>query len=317
MTDKPTQYGWIGLGNMGGPMTGNLVDAGQSVRGFDLDQRSVSDAQQRGVTPAAGIAEAVEGADVVFTMLPAGQHVREVFAGQGGIFEHASQDTLLIDSSTVDFETSRWCHREAEARGFRFVDAPVSGGISGAEAATLTFMVGGRPENVEQALPFLEPMAGNTFAAGGPSAGIAAKLANNMMLGISIMAAAEGSQLAERLGLDPKVFWDIVSVSSGQSWAQKTWYPVPGIVESAAANHNYDATFRADLALKDLTLATQAGREADLSLTAAELATSQLQTLADEGLGHKDCTLITKYVSPEGEAPGYTTERGADTADAA
>lgn len=316
MTDgSKTHYGWIGLGNMGGPMTGNLVDAGHSVRGVDLDQRSLRDAQQRGVTPVSGIAEAVQGADVVFTMLPAGQHVREVYAGEGGIFEHASKDTLLIDSSTVDFETSRWCHREAEARGFRFVDAPVSGGISGAEAATLTFMVGGSPENVEQALPYIEPMAGNTFPAGGASAGIAAKLANNMMLGISIMAASEGSQLAERLGLDPKVFWDIVSVSSGQSWAQKTWYPVPGIVESAAANNNYDATFRADLALKDLTLATQAGTEADLRLTAAELAKSQLQALADEGLGHRDCTLITKYVSPEGAAPGYTPE--SDIPDAA
>lgn len=302
---QTARYGWIGLGNMGGPMTGNLVAAGHQVRGFDLDEETMQEAAERGVTPAASIAEAVEGSDVVFTMLPKGEHVRSVFGGPGGIFEHAGAQTLLIDSSTVDIETSRWCHREAQERGFRFVDAPVSGGISGAAAATLTFMLGGEPDAVAEAAPYIAPMAGNTIPAGDAGAGIAAKLANNMMLGISLVAAAEGSQLADRLGLDPKVFWEIVSVSSGRSWAQQTWYPVPGIVDSAAANNDYEATFRADLALKDLSLALQAGKAAGLNLRGAELVTEQLEALVEEGLAHKDCSLITKHVTPDGSAPGY------------
>lgn len=306
-------YGWIGLGNMGGPMTANLIQAGHTVKGYDLDQQALEDATATGVTAVDSIAEAVDGADVVFTMLPKGEHVRTVLTAEDGVFAHASTFTLLIDSSTVDPETSRWCHQEAARRGFDFVDAPVSGGISGAAAGTLTFMVGGEDDVVAAAQSFIEPMAGMIAAAGEATHGIAAKLANNMMLSISLLAASEGSQLADRLGLDPKVFWDIVSVSSGQSWAQKTWYPVPNIVDSAASNNNYDATFSAELCLKDVSLALEAGETAGLQLAGASLAKHQLEELAAEGLGHKDCSLVTKYVSPDGSAPGYQGEVGAST----
>lgn len=298
-------YGWIGLGNMGAPMTANLTAAGHTVRGFDLDAAAMVEAEAGGVTPVGSVAEAVQGADVVFTMLPKGDHVRAVFGGDEGIWAHADTGTLLIDSSTVDVETSQFCHDESARRGFRFVDAPVSGGISGAAAATLAFMVGGESEAVEAAAAFIEPMSGKTIAAGGATTGIAAKICNNMMLFIDLMAAAEGSQLADRLGLDPKVFWEIASVSSGRSWAQQTWYPVPGIIDSAAANNNYDATFRADLALKDVTLALDAGELTGVTLEAAQLAQGRFRRLVDEGLADRDCSLISKYVSPDGTAPGY------------
>lgn len=309
-------YGWIGLGNMGAPMTANLVAAGHTVRGFDLDAEAMAQAEAGGVTPVGSVAEAVDGADVVFTMLPQGEHVRAVFDGENGIWAHAQTRTLLVDSSTVDVETSQFCHDESARRGFRFVDAPVSGGISGAAAATLAFMVGGEDEAVKEATGFIEPMAGKTIAAGGATTGISAKICNNMMLFIDLMAAAEGSQLADRLGLDPQVFWEITSVSSGRSWAQQTWYPVPGIIDSSAANNDYRATFRADLALKDITLALDAGELTGVRLEAARLARTRFRQLVDEGLADRDCSLISKYVSPDGTAPGYqgtetVTPRGA------
>lgn len=301
-----TTYGWIGLGNMGGPMVANLVAAGHEVRGYDLDARAVEQAADAGATPVGSVAEAVTDVDVVFTMLPKGDHVRAVFGGDSGIWAHADTSTLLIDSSTVDVETSQFCHDESRSRGFQFVDAPVSGGISGAANASLAFMVGGEKDAVDKAVPLIAPMSGKTIPTGAATTGVAAKVCNNMMLFIDLMAASEGSQLAARLGLDPKVFWDIVSVSSGRSWAQQTWYPWPGIVDTAAANNNYDATFRADLALKDINLALGAGQLTGTTLDAAHLASTKLEQLVAEGLGDKDCSLITKYVSADGTAPGYS-----------
>lgn len=298
-------YAWIGLGNMGGPMTANLVKAGHTVFGFDLDPTALDQAATVGVTPADSIAQAVKEADVVFTMLPRGEHVRAVYGSDDGVWAHANTRTLLIDSSTVDVETSQSCHDESTRLGFNFIDAPVSGGVSGAEAASLAFMVGGEQKPVRQAFDFIEPMAGKTIATGGPTTGISAKICNNMMLFINLMGAAEGSQLADRLGLDPKVFWEVASASSGHSWAQQTWYPMPGIVDSAAANRNYEATFRTDLALKDITLALEAGDLTNLSLEAATLAQEKFTALADEGLADKDCSLITKLVSSDGTAPGF------------
>ncbi|WP_018296950.1 3-hydroxyisobutyrate dehydrogenase [Corynebacterium lubricantis] len=296
--------GWLGLGNMGSRMTANLVKAGHTVNGFDLNPDACEAAAKNGVNIVGGTAEVVEGADVVFTMLPKGAHVRSVFEGDNGIWAHADKSTLLVDSSTIDIETSKFLHEESAKRGFRFVDAPVSGGISGAEAATLAFMIGGDADAADEARGYIEPMAGNIFNAGGPTMGIAAKIANNMMLSISMLANSEGSQLARRLGLDPKVFWDIASTSSGQSWAQQKWYPVPGITGTSPADNNFDAGFSADLARKDVALALEAGESAGINLPAATLACSQLSSLIDEGLGSKDCTLIAKYVDPASELQG-------------
>lgn len=299
---------WIGLGNMGGPMTANLVAAGHDVLGFDLNPEANEAAAAHGVRIAASVADAVSGADAVFTMLPKGAHVREVYEGDGGVWANAPTTALLLDSSTVDIETSRACHDGSVERGFRFVDAPVSGGISGAAAGTLTFMLGGAAPDVADAKALVEPMAGNVFAVGGPTMGIAAKLANNMMLFISLIAAAEGSQLAASLGLDAKTFWDVAAVSSADSWAMRTWYPVPGIVDSSAANQNFDATFATTLALKDVALALDAGEAAGLELPGAALARRQFERLIDEGLGGKDCSLIAKFATADGRVDGFTPE---------
>lgn len=296
---------WIGLGNMGGPMTANLVAAGHDVVGFDLDARATDAAAARGVRIAASVAEAVAGADAVFTMLPKGSHVREVYEGDGGVWANAPTTALLLDSSTVDVETSRWCHDGSAERGFRFVDAPVSGGISGAAAGTLTFMLGGAEADVAEAKRLVEPMAGNVFAVGGPTMGIAAKLANNLMLFVSLLGVAEGTQLAAELGLDPETFFKVASVSSGDSWPLRTWYPVPGVVPTSPANRNFDASFTTQLADKDLRFALAAAEHAGLKTPAAHLALDQFEQLIDEGYGEKDCSLVVKFVPGDGQVAGF------------
>ncbi|MGP9034772.1 MULTISPECIES: 3-hydroxyisobutyrate dehydrogenase [Glutamicibacter] len=301
-------YAWIGLGNMGGPMTANLVAAGHQVRGYDLDAEACAAAAGGGVQISGSVAEAMEHADAVFTMLPKGAHVRSVYEGEAGIWANATKDMLLLDSSTVDIETSRYIHAGSAERGLHFVDAPVSGGISGAAAGTLAFMLGGEPELMDRASGFIAPMSGKTIVAGGPSMGIAAKICNNMMLFIDLMASAEGSQLAEALGLDPEVFWQIASVSSGRSWAQQTWYPVPGIIDTAAANNNFEATFRTDLARKDVGLALDAGESTGVRLPAASLAREHFDELIEQGLGDKDCSLIVKNLLPDGAVRGWNPE---------
>ena len=301
-------YAWIGLGNMGGPMTANLVAAGHQVRGYDLDAEACAAAAGGGVQISGSVAEAMEHADAVFTMLPKGAHVRSVYEGEAGIWANATKDMLLLDSSTVDIETSRYIHAGSAERGLHFVDAPVSGGISGAAAGTLAFMLGGEPEVMDRASGFIAPMSGKTIVAGGPSMGIAAKICNNMMLFIDLMASAEGSQLAEALGLDPEVFWQIASVSSGRSWAQQTWYPVPGIIDTAAANNNFEATFRTDLARKDVGLALDAGESTGVRLPAASLAREHFDELIEQGLGDKDCSLIVKNLLPDGAVRGWNPE---------
>lgn len=305
--------GWIGLGNMGARMTANLVRAGHTVKGYDLSPQAAAQAAADGVEVVNEIAEVVSGADAVFTMLPKGQHVRSVFEGPAGIWANASKDTLLIDSSTVDIDSSAYIHERSSELGFQFVDAPVSGGISGASAGTLAFMLGGSEEATERAAQYIEPMSGKIFFAGGPTMGIAAKIANNLMLCINMLANSEGSQLAEQLGLDPKVFWEIVSASSGQSWAQQTWYPVPGIVPSSPANQNFDPGFSVDLAHKDVGLALAAGQNAGIDLPATSIIAQQLSQLVDEGLAAKDCTLVAKFVNPEGTLRGWENFSGADS----
>lgn len=288
--------GWIGLGNMGGPMTANMVKAGHEVRGFDLNPQALAAAEANGVTAAGSIAEAVAGADVVFTMLPKGEHALSVYQGDTGILASADTRTLLVDSSTIDIDSARKLHELAREAGFRFVDAPVSGGISGAAAGTLTFMIGGEDDAVRDASAFIEPMSANIIPTGAATTGQAAKICNNMMLFINLASCAEGAVLAERLGLDKKVFWDIASVSSGDSWALRTWYPVAGIVPTAAANNDFAPTFTAELANKDINLALSAGKETNTPLEIAAHVQQLFQRLIDQGFGGKDCSAIVKLV---------------------
>ena len=288
--------GWIGLGRMGSPMTKNLIAAGHTVNGFDVVPAAVEAAAGHGVVAKTSIAEAVEGADIVFSMLPKGEHAKTVYLGEGGVFENASTSTLLVDSSTIDFDTATELHKEARDRGFKFVDGPVSGGVSGAAAGTLTFMLGGDDADVENAKTFIEPMAGNIFHAGGEGAGQAAKIVNNMLLAISLQGVVEGAVLAERFGLEPEVFYNIAKVSSGDSWPLRTWYPVPGVVDTAAANNNFEAGFSTMLMHKDVGLALEGAKTQGVTLSAAELVYSRLQQLIEDGRGDLDCSAIIGLV---------------------
>ena len=300
---------WIGLGHMGAPMSANLVAAGHDVRGFDLSEAAMAAARQGGVQTFSTMGEALDGAEVVITMLPKGEHSRAVYLGEDGVLALAPKDALLVDSSTIDVATAEQLHRAASEAGFAFVDAPVSGGISGAAAGTLTFMIGGEEQHARRAEEIVQPMAGRVVHTGAAGTGQAAKIVNNMMLFICLEACSEGSVLADRLGLDPKVFWEIASVSSGNSWALQTWYPVPGMTDSAAANHNFDATFSATLAAKDIGLALAAGKQTDVNLPAARLVAERFQELIDEGLADKDCSLIAKYAAPDGAIPGWDPDK--------
>ena len=288
--------GWIGLGNMGGYMSANMVKAGHTVRGYDVNPAVVAAAEEHGVEAAGSIADAVAGADVVFTMLPKGEHSRSVYLGDDGVLAHADTGTLLVDSSTIDVESAQALHDAAAAAGFRFVDAPVSGGISGAEAGTLTFMVGGEAGPVQEAAAFIEPMAGNVIPTGGATTGQAAKICNNLMLFINLAATSEGAVLADRLGLDKQVFWDIASVSSGDSWALRTWYPMPGVVASAASNNDFAPTFTAELANKDINLAIAAARDTGTPLEIGEHVQQLFQRLVDAGHAGRDCSMIVSLV---------------------
>ncbi|WAL39429.1 3-hydroxyisobutyrate dehydrogenase [Brevibacterium sp. BRM-1] len=293
--------GWIGLGNMGRPMTKNLVAAGHTVNGYDVVPEAVEAAKEGGVNAVGSIAEAVAGADIVFTMLPKGEHARAVHMDPGGVLEHADASTLLIDSSTIDFDSARALHKAAREAGFRFLDAPVSGGVTGAAAGTLTFMVGGSDEDFERAKPVIEPMAGNIFHAGGEAAGQAAKIVNNMQLAISLQGVVEGAVLAQRFGLEPKTFFDIAKVSSGDSWPLRTWYPVPGVVDTAASNNGFQPGFSTMLMHKDVGLAIEGAKTQGVDLPAASLVYEQLQKLIDEDLAGLDTTALIKNIDPEAE----------------
>lgn len=296
--------GWIGLGHMGGPMTTNLVKAGHTVKGFDLVAEAKEAAAENGVTVVESIAEAVSDADIVFSMLPAGRHAREVITGDGGVLANAPSTALVIDSSTIDIQTARDLHAAAAQAGFSFLDAPVSGGVSGAAAGTLTFMVGGQAAAVEKATPVIEVMAGKIFHCGGPGNGQAAKITNNMMLAICLEATCEGAVLAERLGLDHKTFQQLASVSSGDNWALRTWYPVQGVVDTAAVNRNFEGGFSTALLRKDLGLALEAGKSTSTELSFATAAAERLDHLVENGWESKDCSVMVKLIDPEGTITG-------------
>lgn len=252
------RIGFIGLGNMGAPMARNLIRAGHEVAGFDILPAAVEGVP--GARRAASAADAAAGAEVVITMLPASAHVRDAWLGAGGLMAAARADALLIDASTIDVGTAR--EVAAAAGGRDFLDAPVSGGVMGAEAATLTFMVGGSAAGFARAKPVLEAMGRTIVHCGDAGAGQAAKLCNNMMLAATMAVTCEAFVLAERLGLSHQALFDVASRSSAQSWALTTYCPVPGPVPGSPANRDYRPGFAASLMLKDLGLAQQSARDA-------------------------------------------------------
>ena len=294
---------WIGLGNMGGPMAANLAAAGHQVTGFDLSDSATRIAAENGVRVARSVAETVREADIVFTMLPAGSHVKAVMSGPDGVMAHLRPGSLVVDSSTIDIDTAHELHELLTGRGFRFLDAPVSGGIFGAQAGTLTFMIGGSEVDLDDARAMIDVMAGRVFHAGGPGAGQSAKIANNMMMAINLAGLCEGAVLADRLGLDPKTFFEIAGVSSGDSWALRTWYPIPGVVETAGVNRDFTGGFLTDLALKDIRLAVAAGVTTGTDLPFATLVARKLEELSNLGYGGRDCTSLVRLVDGTLGAP--------------
>ena len=262
--------GFIGLGNMGGPMAANLAAAGHAVTGFDLSESAraaFAEAVGANGRVASGIADAAAGADVVITMLPAGAHVREVVMGADGVLAHAAGGALLIDCSTIDVASARDVAAAAAKRSHPMVDAPVSGGVAGAAAGTLTFMVGGPEQAFAAAQPYLAVMGKTVVHAGEAGAGQAAKICNNMILGISMIAVSEAFNLADALGLDRQKLFDIASTASGQCWSLTTYCPVPGPVPTSPANRDYAPGFTAAMMLKDLNLAAEAANATETATT--------------------------------------------------
>ena len=294
------RIGFVGLGNMGTPMSGNLVAGGHTVSGYDLSDAAMQAAQAKGVSPAGDARTAVADADIVFTMLPAGSHV---LAAYGELLTAARPGTLFIDSSTIDVESAREAHRLAAAAGMASLDAPVSGGTGGAAAATLTFMVGGDEAAFAEAQKVLSAMGRRIVHCGAAGAGQAAKICNNMILGISMIGVAEAFVLGETLGLTHAALFDVASASSGQCWALTTNCPVPGPVPTSPANNFYRAGFAAALMLKDLNLARQAaeasGADTALGRHAAEIYTA----LDAEGEGGADFSAVINAIRARSARP--------------
>ena len=290
---------FIGLGNMGMPMAGNLVKAGHAVAGFDQVPAALQRAGARGVRQEASAAAAAADVDVVVTMLPAGSHVLEVY--RSGLLPAARPGTLLIDSSTIDVSSARTAHRLAREAGMLALDAPVSGGVGGAEAASLTFMAGGSAAAFAKAKPILDAMGRLVIHCGDAGAGQAAKICNNMMLGINMLGVSEAFTLAERLGLSAKALFDVASASSGQSWALTSYCPVPGLVANAPANNAYKPGFASALMLKDLKLAQEAAAAAGAT-TPLGAAAAQLFGLHNAwGEGSTDFSGIIHLIRGKGE----------------
>ncbi|MBG6056359.1 3-hydroxyisobutyrate dehydrogenase [Salinibacterium sp. CAN_S4] len=285
---------FIGLGNMGGPMAANLVAAGHAVTGFDLVPAALELAAAAGVTIASDAQSAVAGADVVITMLPGGAHVLGAY--RDGLLSAAAPGTLFIDSSTIDVDDARQAAALAVVAGHRAIDSPVSGGVVGATAGTLTFMVGADDADFALAEPILQVMAGRVVHCGGSGAGQAAKVCNNMILGISMIAVSEAFVLGEKLGLSNQALFDVASAASGQCWALTTNCPVPGPVPSSPANRDYQPGFSGALMAKDLGLALNALQSNGVAAELGTLAASIYRTFADEGGAGQDFSAIINTI---------------------
>nr|WP_314447103.1 3-hydroxyisobutyrate dehydrogenase [uncultured Sphingomonas sp.] len=292
---------FIGLGNMGGGMAANLAKAGHEVRAFDLSEAALAKAEERGCSRVADAAAAVEGAEAVVTMLPAGKHVAEVY--RSAVFGKAPTSAILLDCSTIDVATARTVEEEARAAGYEMVDAPVSGGIAAAEGGTLTFMVGGTEAGFERARPILEKMGKAVIHAGGSGSGQAAKIVNNMLLGVTMAGTCEAFVLAQKLGLDPQVFFDISSKASGQSWSMTSYCPVPGVGPETPADRGYDGGFAAQLMLKDLKLAMEAAQAAGAYTPMGGEAEELYQRFVQRGGGSKDFSALIKMIDDSWTPP--------------
>ena len=291
-----THIAFIGLGNMGGPMAANLAKAGHTVTATDLSIGAIDRAVEAGCLRGDTVAAAVKDADVVVSMLPAGAHVKSVYTEDYGVIANAKEGALFIDSSTIDVASAREVNAVADKAGFAMVDAPVSGGVGAATAGTLTFMVGGAKDSFERSKPVLDSMGKNIFHAGDAGNGQVAKIANNMLLGITMIATCEAFNLAEKLGLDAQTFFDISSTASGQSWSMTSYCPAPGPVEAAPSNKDYQPGFAAAMMLKDMRLAQEAAHSAKAATPLGAQAEALYALLESAGKDDLDFSGIMKLI---------------------
>ncbi|MEV8376462.1 3-hydroxyisobutyrate dehydrogenase [Kribbella sp. NPDC056861] len=291
-----TAIGFIGLGNMGGPMAANLVKAGFTVTGFDPVDAARAAAEAADVVLAASPAEAVVAADVVITMLPSGKHVLDVYQGDDGLLAAAPAGAFFVDCSTIAVSDAREAAALVVKAGHRALDAPVSGGVVGAAAGTLTLMVGALPDDLAAVRRILEPMAGRIVHCGEPGAGQAAKICNNLILGISMIGVSEAFVLGEKLGLTHQALYDVTSTASGQCWALTTNCPVPGPVPASPANRDYQPGFAAPLMAKDLGLAIQAAESTGTTSNLGALAAALYREFADGNGARLDFSAIVNEI---------------------
>jgi 3-hydroxyisobutyrate dehydrogenase len=288
------KIGFIGLGHMGAPMARNLLKAGHSLLVFDVVQSNLDALTGAGAVAAKSAKDAAAKAELVITMLPSSPHVKSVYLGKDGVLAGVAKGTTLIDSSTIDPHTAREVIAAATEQGNPMADAPVSGGTGGAEAGTLTFMVGGSAEVFETIAPVLRQMGKNIVHCGAAGTGQVAKICNNMILGISMIGVSEAMNLGAALGIDPKVLAGIINTSSGRCWSSDTYNPYPGVMENVPASRGYTGGFGADLMLKDLGLATDAAKMSKQPVMMGALAQQLYQTLSAQGAGGQDFSAVIK-----------------------
>jgi len=293
-----SQIGFIGLGNMGGPMVSNLIQDGHKVKAYDIIPEAIDRAVNKGATKANSAEETIIDAEFVITMLPAGEHVRSVYLEDNKILYSVSPKTVLIDSSTIDVITARQVMEVAAQRGIEMIDAPVSGGVGGADAGTLTFMCGGKIEAYDKAESILKSMGKNIFHAGDAGSGQAAKVCNNLMLAIQMIGVSEGFLLAEKLDLDIQKLWDIASTATSKCWSMTDYCPVPGPVPTSPANKGYSAGFTVAMMLKDLNLSQVAAKDNGLNTPLGAKATELYNTFSQlENNSELDFSAIIKQIS--------------------
>lgn len=291
------RIGFIGLGNMGTPMVLNLLATKLSVKVFDIDPKNLQIVKDKGANIEESIAAVCQDVDVVITMLPAGEHVKQVYLEKEGIFAHVRKSTVLIDCSTIDIETSRLIHLEALTRDFILFDAPVSGGTAGATAGTLTFMVGGDSKHFDKISLLLTHMGQNIFYAGEATAGQASKICNNLMLAVHMIGTAEGLMLGKQLGLNMHKLYEICTHASGQSWSLSKYCPMPGVMPDVPSSNDFKPGFMGKMMLKDLNLAQDAAHFADLDLPMMQKALALYKQFCDEGNTEIDFSAIIKMIS--------------------
>jgi 3-hydroxyisobutyrate dehydrogenase len=293
--------GFVGTGTMGQPMLGNLVKKGFGVIAYDVVPAALAGAEKRGATRAESAADAARRSDIVVTMLPSSSHVESAYLGRNGIAEGLTAGRLCVDMSTIDPGASRRVAEALRARGVRFIDAPVSGGVPRAEDGTLAIMVGGDARDVEEARPALAAMGANVIHVGAVGSGEVAKICNNLIAGVAAVAVSEAFRIAEGFGVDLKILTDVISKSSGNTWAMQFMHPVPGIVPTSASSKDYAPGFMTDLMAKDLGLAVNAARELRVPVVVAPAAQQLLRLASSHGLGRRDFTSVYLFLKPSSD----------------